>query len=57
MTDLGSHRSSNFREMAGHIYTIMTVVGHRVSVEQGTKVPVWARESRSCSSGTSSDVG
>jgi len=26
MTDLGSQRSSKFREMAGHIYTIMTAV-------------------------------
>ena len=27
MTDFGSQRSSNFREMAGHIYTIMTAPG------------------------------
>src|SRR6478609_6934385 len=37
MTDLGSQRSSNFREMAGHIYTIMTAVADERNNQQGTK--------------------
>src|SRR6476661_9929224 len=37
MTDLGSQRSSNFREMAGHIYTIMTAVAVERNNQQGTK--------------------
>src|SRR6476661_8053027 len=37
MTDLGSQRSSNFREMAGHIYTIMTRVSGERNNQRGTK--------------------
>src|SRR6266853_244803 len=51
ITDFGSQRSSNFREMAGHIYTIMTAADllekPREEVRPQEAVPLQHKRGRS----------